>query len=123
MTLATLPLATVNLDTVSNPNTRRRSRTTAAEMESIAMYPGSIHLAHIHADERRKDMFVEAQHARLVTEALRLPHERFSLAHAAANLRHNVGVTLVRIGHRLQHSTVQPAADPNTSLGTLRAVR
>lgn len=123
MTSATLPLATVNLDTVSNPNRRRRSRMIAAEMESTAMYPGSIHLAHIHADERRKDMFVEAQQARRANEALRLSHERFSLAHAAANLRHNLGVALVRIGHRLQHSAVQPATDHSASLGTLRAVR
>lgn len=123
MTLATLPLATGNPDTVANPNRRRRSRTTAAAMESTAMYPGSIHLAHIHADERRKDLFVEAQEARRVNEALGLPHERFNPAHAAANLRHNLGVTLVRIGQRLQHSAVQPATDSSASLGTLRAVR
>ena len=83
------------------------------------MYPGSIHIAHIHADERRKDLFVEAAHDRRINEALQASRSRLGIPGRARQLRHNVGVLLVRVGHRLQ----QPATEHGTALGTLRTAR
>jgi hypothetical protein len=91
------------------------------------MYNGSIHIAHVHANERRHDLLVEAAHARRVNEAVAA--NRVSIIRSAGNLRHNIGVALVRVGHRLQHSAAQPATDrpavgaPGAPLGALRTAR
>lgn len=86
------------------------------------IYPGSIVLAHIHADERRKDLIIEAANARRANEAMPARRVRFGFAVRAADLRHRLGVALVRAGHRLQHADGQPAAD-QAPLGTLGTAR
>jgi hypothetical protein len=116
-------MATGNPAIDSNLNSRQRSRVTAAEMERYAMYNGSIHIAHVHANERRHDLLVEAAHARRVNEAIAANHARVNIARSVGNLRHNIGVAMVRVGHRLQHSAVQPAANTQTPMGTLRTAR
>lgn len=107
----------------SNRTTNQRSSLTATDVERYAMYPGSIHIAQIHANERRHDFIVEAAHARRINEAVQGRPARAGVAGAASNLRHRIGVALVRVGHRLQHSAAQPATDPNAPLGTLRTAR
>ncbi len=118
-----LAMVTTSTAIGSNRTINQRSMRTATEMERNAMYPGSIHLAHIHASERRNDMLVEAAHARRINEALQGRPPRVGIAGAASNLRHRIGVALVRVGHRLQHSAAQPATDPNAPLTTLRTAR
>lgn len=117
MTLAILPLVTGSPATATNLTTNQRSNSTARSMESLTMYPGSISIAHVHADERRKDMFREADHARLLLQAERVNRS----ASRVSNLRHRFGVALVNVGQRLQHA--QPAADAGVRLGTLRTAR
>lgn len=142
MTSATLRSATGNPATASNLNStsHRRPHVTAAEMERYAMYNGSIHTAHVHANERRHDLLAEAAHARRVNEAVaanRVGGPTGALVRSAGNLRHHIGVALVRVGHRLQHSAAQPATDrpgrphpagvpgtaPGAPVGTLRTAR
>lgn len=79
------------------------------------MYHGSIHSAHVHADERRKDMLAEAQRARRANLAAGANRS----VSIASNLRHRIGVALVAAGSRLQH----PVADQPAQLGSLRAAR
>lgn len=125
MTLASRPLVTGSPATGLNRTFNQRSRATAKDLERTAMnhiFPGSIVLAHIHADERRKDLVIEAANARLANEAMPARRNRFGLAIRSANLRHRLGVALVRAGHRLQHADGQPAAD-QAPLGTLGAAR
>jgi hypothetical protein len=86
------------------------------------IFPGSIVIAHIHADERRKDLLAEAANARRVNEAMGERRSGDGLTVRASNLRHQLGVALVRVGHRLQHSSGQPAVDP-APLGTLGTAR
>ena len=87
------------------------------------MYNGSIHIAHVHANERRHDLLVEAAHARRVNEAIAGNHARVNIVRSIGNLRHNIGVAMVRVGHRLQHSAAQPAANSQVPMGTLRTAR
>lgn len=86
------------------------------------IFPGSIAIAHLHADERRKDFIFEADQARRANEALEPHRNRAGLAGRAGNLRHQLGVAMVRAGHRLQHSGGEPAAD-QAPLGTLGTAR
>ncbi|MBA2520530.1 MAG: hypothetical protein H0V24_12750 [Chloroflexia bacterium] len=117
MTLATLPLATGSLAAATNRTINQRSNATATNTEKHIMYPGSINIAHVHADERRKDMFREAAYERQVQQA-----ERASRSTGrASNVRHRFGVVLVNLGQRLQHA--QPAANAGAPLGTLRTAR
>lgn len=119
MTSAILPSANGNPVTGSNLNPIRRSSLTVAKMERYAMHAGSIHIAHVHANERRIDLLVEAAHARRVNEAVQGNGSRLSVAGGGRNLAHNVGVLLVRAGQRLQ----QPATDHSTPIGTLHTAR
>jgi hypothetical protein len=119
-------MATGNPAIDSNLNNHQRSRVTAAEMERYNVYNGSIHIAHVHANERRHDLLVEAAHARRVNEAVatnRAGRPIGAIVRSASNLRHTIGVALVRVGHRLQHSAAQPATDSHAPLGTLRTAR
>lgn len=125
MALASLPLVTGNPATGSDRRFTQRSMKTAIHPERTAMshvFPGSIAIAHIHADERRKDLMAEAANARLVNEAMLASRSGVGLTVRASNLRHQLGVALVRVGHRLQHSGGQPAVD-HAPLGTLGTVR
>lgn len=117
MTLATLPLVTASPATASNRTSNQRSKSTARSLESHTMYAGSINIAHVHADERRKDLFREAHYARKVQEAERANRS----INRIADLRHRFGVALVNVGQRLQHT--HPAADAGVALGALRTAR
>ncbi len=119
MTLATFSLGTGNPVTASNLMSYQRSLQTATDMERYNMYPGSIHIAQIHANERRLDFLAEADNIRRANLA---QSGRVGLAGRVGNLRHRFGVALVSVGHRLQHAEAQPATD-QTPLGTLRAAR
>jgi hypothetical protein len=122
MTSAIWPSANGNRATASNLNLSPRSRGTATIMESPGMYSTSIHIAHAHADERLKDLRAEAAHERRANEAAQASRARLGIAGAAGNLRHNLGVTLVRVGHRLQHPAA-PATEQCAPLGNLRTAR
>ena len=122
MTLALLSLATTNLVTDSNLTTNQRSFQTAIDTERFNMYPGSIHIAQIHANERRLDFLAEADNQRLAKMARSSGHNRSGFVVRASNLRHRLGVALVSVGHRLQHAEAQPATE-QTPLGTLRTAR
>lgn len=121
MTLAPLSLATTNLVTDSNLTRFQRSFQTAIDTERYNMFPGSIHIAQIHANERRLDFLVEADNMRQVNLALS-GRNRAGLVGRISNLRHRLGVALVSVGQRLQHADVQPATD-GAAIGTLRTAR
>jgi hypothetical protein len=122
MTLAPLSLATGNPDNASNMTINQRSFQTAIATGRYSMYPGSIHIAQIHADERRLDFLAEADDMRRANLAESGSQNRAGLMGRASNLRHRLGVALVSVGHRLQHAEPQPATD-QTPLGTLRTAR
>ena len=69
------------------------------------MVPGLIHIAYLHAEERRQDMVAEARYARQVELAERAnrPADRTRF------LRHQLGATLVSLGQRLQRPAAYPA--------------
>lgn len=122
MTLATSSLATGNLVTGSNLTTNQRSRQTAIDTERISMYPGSIHIAQIHANERRLDFLAEAETVRRAKLAQSSKRAHGGLVSRASNLRHRLGVALVSLGHRLQHAEPKPASD-QTAIGGLWTAR
>ena len=85
------------------------------------MYQGINHIAHVHADERRRDFLAEAAHERRLAEARRgAPPPAIVVA---TSLRHQLGTMLVAVGRKLQHSPVPAPADQPAALGSLRPVR
>lgn len=83
------------------------------------MYPGSINIAHAHADERRNVGLTEARDARQAHLAERANRS----SSRAGNLRHRCGVALVSVGQRLQHTPAHSIPDQRGPLGTLHTAR
>lgn len=119
MNLATVPLVTGSPATATNRTNSQRSKPAARNMESHIMYPGSINIAHIHADERRKDMLAEAHYERQVQLAVGANRGRGR----ASAVRNQLGIALVSLGQRLQHTPAYAAPDQRAPLGSLGSAR